>query len=50
VDHGADCIVGGEQADVVGPDHDQIGLLARCEGADTVTTRRSLASAGCTLC
>jgi hypothetical protein len=24
VDNGADCIVGGEQADVVGADHDQV--------------------------
>src|SRR5258708_26484771 len=36
VDNGADCVVGGEQADVVGADHDQIGLLAWCERADTV--------------
>jgi hypothetical protein len=36
VDNRADCIVGREQTDVVGADHDQVRLFARCEGADTV--------------
>ena len=36
VDNGADSIVGGEQADVVGPDHDQVRLLAWRERTDTV--------------
>ena len=36
VDNGADCIIGGEQANVVGADHDQVRLLARREGADVV--------------